>query len=86
YIYVVRHPQRDRIMEALKDVDIRLNISYPYPIHLMTGFRHLGMKVGDLPHTERAANEIFSLPMYPYLRVDDQARVIHELRRILASL
>jgi dTDP-3-amino-2,3,6-trideoxy-4-keto-D-glucose/dTDP-3-amino-3,4,6-trideoxy-alpha-D-glucose/dTDP-2,6-dideoxy-D-kanosamine transaminase len=86
YLYVVRHPKRDLILAELEKVQIRLNVSYRWPIHLMDGFRYLGMKPGDLPRTERLANEIFSLPMYPYLQVDDQLRVIDELRRIMATL
>lgn len=82
YLYVGRHPERDRIMAQLKENDIHLNISYPWPIHTMTGYQYLGYREGDLPHTERAAKEIFSLPMYPSLGDDEQARVIDVLRRI----
>ncbi|MGW1291095.1 DegT/DnrJ/EryC1/StrS family aminotransferase, partial [Streptomyces sp. NPDC002586] len=65
YVYVVRHPKRDAILEALKAYDIVLNISYPWPVHTMTGFAHLGYAKGALPVTERLAEQIFSLPMYP---------------------
>lgn len=86
YVYVVRHPERDRIIEALKGYDINLNISYPWPVHTMTGFAHLGYKEGDLPVTEALAKEIFSLPMYPSLPADTQDRVIAAVREVLASL
>lgn len=85
YVYVVRHPRRDEIMEALKAHDILLNISYPWPVHTMTGFAHLGYGKGSLPVTERVADEIFSLPMYPSLPVDTQERVIAALREVLAG-
>ncbi|GAA4421150.1 DegT/DnrJ/EryC1/StrS family aminotransferase [Actinokineospora soli] len=83
YVYVVRHPRRDHILEALKAHDIHLNISYPWPVHTMTGFAHLGYREGSLPTTEAAAKEIFSLPMYPSLPTDVQDRVIEALRSIL---
>jgi aminotransferase EvaB len=83
YVYVVRHPERDRILEELKKHDIALNISYPWPVHTMTGFAHLGCKPGSLPVTEAAATEIFSLPMYPSLPVDVQTHVIDTLRTLL---
>ena len=86
YVYVVRHPARDRILERLAEHDITLNISYPWPVHTMTGFAHLGYRAGDLPVTERLAGEIFSLPMYPSLPVDTQDRVIDTLCRVLTSL
>ncbi|MFD1149438.1 DegT/DnrJ/EryC1/StrS family aminotransferase [Saccharothrix hoggarensis] len=86
YVYVVRHPRRDDIIEALKAHDIALNISYPWPVHTMSGFAHLGYAAGSLPVTEKLAGEIFSLPMYPSLPVDVQDRVIEALRSVLASL
>ncbi|MEV4754127.1 DegT/DnrJ/EryC1/StrS family aminotransferase [Micromonospora sp. NPDC049559] len=85
YVYVVRHPRRDEILAALRERDISLNISYPWPVHTMTGFAHLGYRTGSLPVTEALADEIFSLPMYPSLAEDVQDRVIEELRKVLAA-
>lgn len=83
YIYVVRHSERTLIMEKLKEKNIMLNISYPWPIHTMKGYEYLGYKFGDLPETEKAANEIFSLPMYPTLTFDEQSYVIKSIKEIL---
>ncbi|MBI4707812.1 MAG: DegT/DnrJ/EryC1/StrS family aminotransferase [Candidatus Omnitrophica bacterium] len=82
HLYVCRHPKRDRIISQLKTKDIFVNINYPWPIHTMTGYRYLGYEIGDLPHTEKAANEIFNLPMYPSLTNGEQETVITELRKI----
>ncbi|SNT52083.1 aminotransferase EvaB [Actinomadura meyerae] len=86
YVYVVRHPRRDEIIERLKSRDIALNISYPWPVHTMSGFAKLGYSEGALPVTERLAGEIFSLPMYPSLSADLQDKVIDALREVLAAL
>ncbi|GAA3233958.1 DegT/DnrJ/EryC1/StrS family aminotransferase [Dactylosporangium siamense] len=86
YLYVVRHPRRDDIIERLKTHDIELNISYPWPVHTMSGFQHLGYGPGSLPVTERLAAEIFSLPMYPALSTDEQDRTIAALHEVIASL
>ncbi|MFC4560985.1 DegT/DnrJ/EryC1/StrS family aminotransferase [Nocardiopsis mangrovi] len=86
YVYVVRHPMRDTVIERLKAHDIHLNISYPWPVHTMAGFRHLGVDRGALPVTERLAGEIFSLPMYPSLPETLQNRVIDALRDVLDRL
>ncbi|WP_406063380.1 DegT/DnrJ/EryC1/StrS family aminotransferase [Streptomyces sp. NBC_01077] len=85
YVYVVRHPHRDEIIERLKGYGISLNISYPWPVHTMSGFRHLGYGKGSLPVTERLAGEIFSLPMYPSLSEDVQDKVISALREVLTE-
>lgn len=86
YVYVVRHPRRDTILEALRKRNIALNISYPWPVHTMTGFAHLGYGAGSLPVTERLANEIFSLPMYPSLPASTQDQVIEAVREVLADV
>ncbi|GAB3465299.1 DegT/DnrJ/EryC1/StrS family aminotransferase [Actinophytocola sediminis] len=86
YVYVVRHPARDRIIEALRSHDINLNISYPWPVHTMSGFAHLGYQRGSLPVTEELANEIFSLPMYPSLSLDLQDKVISALTEVLRTV
>ncbi|MFF5502547.1 DegT/DnrJ/EryC1/StrS family aminotransferase [Streptomyces roseolus] len=86
YVHVVRHPRRDDIIAALKDRGISLNISYPWPVHTMSGFAHLGQKPGSLPVTEALAGEIFSLPMYPSLPETLQDEVIDAVRTVLAEL
>jgi len=86
YLYVVRHPKRDIILEKLKESNIFVNISYPWPIHTMTGYQYLGYKEGDLPETEKAAKEIFSLPMYPTLTDDEVSAVSDVLHNILYKI
>jgi aminotransferase EvaB len=86
YVYVVRHPRRDDILERLRGYDIELNISYPWPVHTMTGFSHLGYQDGSLPVTERLAGQIFSLPMYPALSIELQEKTINALCEVLSTL
>jgi dTDP-3-amino-2,3,6-trideoxy-4-keto-D-glucose/dTDP-3-amino-3,4,6-trideoxy-alpha-D-glucose/dTDP-2,6-dideoxy-D-kanosamine transaminase len=76
YQYVCRHPQRNQLMERLAAQMVGLNIVYPWPIHTMPGYAYLGYLPGHLPHTEQAAQEIFSLPLYPDLLPEAQAYVI----------
>ncbi len=86
HLYVTRHPKRDEIIYQLGTKDIFVNISYQWPIHTMTGYRYLGYEIGDLPHTEKAANEIFNLPMYPLLPRDEQRIVIAALCEMLEDI
>jgi aminotransferase EvaB len=86
YAYVVRHPERARLIEALDGEGIQVNISYPHPISLMAGYRHLGYGEGDLPETERACSEVFSLPLYPGLTAEDQDAVCTSLRNATNDL
>ncbi len=83
YIYVVRHPERDRIIKELSARDIIVNISYPWPIHIMRGYSYLGYKEGDFPIAEQAAKEIFSMPLFPTLTFEEQEKVCNTIKVIL---
>jgi dTDP-3-amino-2,3,6-trideoxy-4-keto-D-glucose/dTDP-3-amino-3,4,6-trideoxy-alpha-D-glucose/dTDP-2,6-dideoxy-D-kanosamine transaminase len=86
YLYVARHPRRDTIIAELAKRGINVNVSYRYPIHTMRAYSWMGYREGDLPHTEAAMNEIFSLPMYPSLTDGEQRTVCDALHDILAKL
>ncbi|MGH9257606.1 MAG: DegT/DnrJ/EryC1/StrS family aminotransferase [Vicinamibacterales bacterium] len=86
YLYVVRHPARHAIMHELASRGVSTGIHYPWPIHLMRGYAHLGYQEGSLPVTEAAAQEIFSLPMYPALTNAEQDRVCDALREIVPGV
>ncbi len=85
HLYVVRYPARDAIIGALAARDIIAGIHYPWPIHTMRGYAHLGDGEGSLPETEKAAGEILSLPMYPSLAEAEHDRVCGALRDILSG-
>jgi len=85
YLYVCRHPERDRILSEMARHDVLLNVSYPTPIHLMPAYGEFGYGEGDFPQAERAAREIFSLPMYPSLTDAQQDVVCRALGDVLAE-
>jgi len=65
HIYAVRTKRRAAWQEALAAQGIQTGIHYPTPVHLLPAFEDLGYRAGQFPHSERAANEVLSLPMYP---------------------
>ena len=84
YIYVVAHSNRDEIMSNLVKKDIHLNISYPWPIHIMDAYKHfVPNPCTHLKQTEDDAKKIFSLPMYPTLTDEEQNTVIKELKLLI---
>ncbi|MES2626708.1 MAG: DegT/DnrJ/EryC1/StrS family aminotransferase [Pseudomonadota bacterium] len=85
YLFVCRHPKRDFILQYLRERDIFLNISYPWPIHIMPAYEHLGYQAGELPETEKAAKEIFSLPMFPSLKDEEAMQTCKVLKEALAK-
>jgi len=81
HLYVVRTADRDGMMNRLKDAGIATGIHYPIPLHMQKAYDYLNYRQGDFPVTEKIATEIVSLPMYPTLQPEQQARVVKEMLR-----
>jgi dTDP-4-amino-4,6-dideoxygalactose transaminase len=67
HVYAVRSPQRDALQQSLQEMEIQTGIHYPIPVHLQQAYAELGYQAGDFPHSEAAAKEVLSLPMYAEL-------------------
>src|SRR5271157_1279951 len=76
HVYAVRHPRRDDLQAALGDQGIQTGIHYPIPVHLQKAYSDLGYKAGDFPHSERAASQVLSLPMFPELSAGQLNQVV----------
>jgi dTDP-4-amino-4,6-dideoxygalactose transaminase len=79
HLYVIRTSDREGMMEHLKNVGVGTGIHYPIPLHLQKAYDGLNYKLGDFPAAERVAAEIISLPMFPQLTSQQQARVAEEI-------
>ena len=66
---------REALQSGLKEEGIPSVIYYPRPLHIQTAFENLGYQAEDFPVSLDCASRIFSLPMHPYLREDEQKRV-----------
>ena len=71
--------KRNEIMSILSNANIPSMIYYKLPLHLQTVLKDLGYKEGDFPISERISNQIFSIPMHPYLDKGKQNRIIEVL-------
>ena len=67
HVYAIRTADRAEMQRSLQSHGVQTNIHYPIPVHLQEAWRDLGHVAGDFPHSEKAANEVLSLPMYPEL-------------------
>lgn len=79
--YVIRAPRRDELRASLANEGIGSEIYYPLPLHLQESLAFLGYRKGDLPESERAAEEVLALPIYPELREDEVETVVDAVRR-----
>lgn len=80
HIFVLRLPEREALVEALKYKDIFCGIHYPVPIHLQEAYRFLRYGGGSFPVAEKCAREVLSLPMFPELRAEQMEKVAVEIR------
>ena len=87
HCYVVRVPgaRRDGLRKALAERNIVTGVHYPVPVHIQEACEFLGYRRGDLPVTERLADEVLSLPMYPELSDDDVEMVANAVIECVAD-
>jgi len=85
HLYVVRVANRLELQRYLAEAQIGTAIHYPVPLHLQKAYEGLGYRLGDFPATERVANEILSLPMYPGLEPKQQSLVARKVKLFASS-
>ena len=80
HLFVCRSPERERIRHALSEAGIGNAQYYLPPLHLQPALAYLGHGPGDLPETERAAAENFSIPLWAGITAEVQERVVDAVR------
>ena len=81
--YSLLAPNEDHrliLQTRLKDAGIPTAVYYPKPLHLQTAFASLGYNGGDFPISEDISQRIFSIPMHPYLKQEDQERIVQQIK------
>lgn len=81
--YVVRVPERDKMMAHLESLGLMTRIYYPLPLHLQPCFTFLGGRRGDCPEAERLAQEALALPIFPGLQAEEQERLVEAITVLL---
>ena len=85
HLYVVESDRRDQLRAALAERGVATDVHYPLAAHLQPAYADLGYAPGALPVTERLAEQVLSLPMYPDLpleHVDRVAELVSELTTV----
>jgi dTDP-4-amino-4,6-dideoxygalactose transaminase len=85
HLYVVRTRNREELQQHLNSLGIQTGIHYPIPIHLQEAYRDLGLGKGSFPVTEKLADEILSLPMFPELTHEQIELVLEALSSFKAE-
>lgn len=82
HLFVIRHPRRDAVQQALNEAGIGTLIHYPIPPHRQQAYANLGYPAGAFPIAERLADDVLSLPMGPHLRLQEAQQVAHVLQKV----
>ena len=83
--YVVRVPQgqRDPLRGFLAEANVGTEIYYPMGLHEQECFKQLGYKRGDMPNSEKAADQTLALPIYPELTDEQIVYVAGKVKEFL---
>jgi dTDP-4-amino-4,6-dideoxygalactose transaminase len=83
HLYVIRTRRRAELQDVLRLRGIGTGIHYPIPVHVQKAHADLGYGAGDFSHTEDAAAEVLSLPLYPELTQAAQDDVVAAVREVV---
>ena len=76
HLFVIRHPERDRLQQHLAQNGVGTLIHYPCPPHLQLAYGELKYSRGDFPLAEIMATEVLSLPMGPHVTMEEAEHVV----------
>jgi len=79
HLYVVRHPEADRLLGALTEAGIGCRAYYRTPVHRQPAMRPWGDGL-TLPGTEESAHTHFAIPISPVLSREQTDRVVRAVR------
>lgn len=85
HIYAVRTSKRALWKAELQARGIHTGIHYPFPVHQLPAYSDLGYRTGQFPHSELAAKEVLSLPMFAELTEEQTAAVANAVLEIAQS-
>lgn len=82
--FAIRTKNRDKVCQEMQKKNVGVLIHYPIPLHLQEAYLDAGYKKGDFPVSEKVAQEILSLPMYPHMIKEQIEYVCQTLKEIVS--
>lgn len=81
--YTLRHAKRNEIQSALRLKGIPTMVYYPIPMHRQNAYKKYNYYNKSFLNSDILAKEVFSLPMYPDMKINDQDYIISEILNII---
>jgi dTDP-4-amino-4,6-dideoxygalactose transaminase len=85
HVYTLRTDDRDQLHASLQKEGIQTGIHYPVPVHLQPAYADLGYGRLAFPQSEKAADQVLCLPLYPEMTDDQIERVSEALMGLAAA-
>lgn len=76
HLFVVRSERREESRQALQALGVQTLVHYPVAPHLQGAYKGCGWQQGDFPISELLHDEVFSLPTFPTITVDQLGKVL----------
>ncbi len=77
--FVLRSSKRDDLIKHLRDHNIGCEIYYPVTVSDQECFAYLNYKKGDFPVSEKAAEEVLAIPIYPELTQAQKSYIVETI-------
>ena len=80
HLYVIRTKYRDKLLKFMLKNNISCQLHYPYSLNRVGALKNR-VKSLKLPISEKWAKECISLPVYPYMKLQDAQKVVKTIKR-----
>ena len=83
HLFTIKSQQRERLIHGLQQAGISTLINYPTPLPLVPAYSYLGHDPSDFPNAVKNCKELFSIPLYPEMQVEQVNYVIDVIKNLL---
>lgn len=84
--FTIEIPNRDAFIMELQQKGIPTAVHYPLALHQQEALQNYPCAQNSYPNAEAASKRVVSLPMHPYLSIDDQKQVIAAVKLCLETV
>ena len=84
--YTIEVPHRPRFLEHMQSLGVPTAVHYPIAMHHQEALLSLGYDFAEFPYAEQASDRVVSLPMHPYLSVEEQQQVVSAVKASIESI
>jgi UDP-2-acetamido-2-deoxy-ribo-hexuluronate aminotransferase len=83
--YTIEVANREKFQTKLQKLGVPTAVHYPIAMHQQEALAYLGYQKGDFPYAEKASQSVVSLPMHPYMTLEDQQLVVTVVKESLEA-